>query len=91
MNERTLKKLEFHKIKEMLKAHAVTESGKERVEALLPSSDYEEVVKLQQETAEALAMSVKKGKAPLGSTKEIRTALKRVEIGAILSLSLIHI
>ena len=85
MNERTLKKLEFHKIKEMLKAHAVTESGKERVEALLPSSDYEEVVKLQQETAEALAMSVKKGKAPLGSTKEIRTALKRVEIGAILS------
>ena len=85
MNERALKKLEFHKIKEMLKNHAVTESGKERVEALLPSSDYEEVVKLQQETSQALNMCVKKGKLPLSSTKEVRTAIKRVEIGAILS------
>ena len=85
MDERTLKKLEFHKIRDMLKAYAATQSGKESIETLLPSCDYEEVVKLQRETAEALAMSVKKGKAPFGSTKEIYTAVKRVEIGAILS------
>lgn len=85
MNDRTLYKLEFHKIKEMLKGYAVTETGKQWVTELLPSSDFTEVTRLQEETAEALAMAVKKGRLPVTNIKEIRTTVKRVEIGAILS------
>ena len=85
MNERALIKLEFHKIRAILAGHAVTEAGKARIEQLLPSSSFEEVTKLQKETSEALSMSVKKGKLPLSNAKEIFTAIKRVEIGAILS------
>ncbi|MGL4800183.1 MAG: endonuclease MutS2 [Cellulosilyticaceae bacterium] len=85
MNERALYKLEFHKIKDMLKNHAVTEVGKNKIETLVPSADFEEVVKWQKETTDALNMVVKKGKVPIGSVKEIHTSLKRVEIGAVLS------
>ncbi|MGL4363488.1 MAG: endonuclease MutS2 [Cellulosilyticaceae bacterium] len=85
MNERTLYKLEFHKIIEMLKTHALTESGKQSIEKLIPSSNYKEVFKWQKETTDALNMVVKKGRVPIRNVKEITTSLKRVEIGAVLS------
>ncbi|MHC1747709.1 MAG: endonuclease MutS2 [Cellulosilyticaceae bacterium] len=85
MNERTLYKLEFHKIREMLKAHAITQIGKEQIEALMPSNDFKEVLNWQKETADALNMAVKKGHIPLSAVKDIRGAVKRVDIGAILS------
>lgn len=85
MNERTLYKLEFHKIKEMLKAYAITEGGKLAVEKMMPSSEMEQVVKWQKETTDALNMAVKKGKLPISPIAEVTSALKRVDIGAILS------
>ncbi|MGL4738767.1 MAG: endonuclease MutS2 [Cellulosilyticaceae bacterium] len=85
MNEKTLLKLEFHKIRDMLKQHAITAIGKEQVSKLMPSADFEQVCKWQKETSEALAMSVKKGRLPVGSIQDIRAALKRVEVGAVLS------
>ena len=85
MNERTLYKLEFHKVKEMLQAHAVTEVGKTRIAALMPSSDFKEVVRMQKETTEALNMAIKKGKLPVSNIKEMTTTVKRVEVGAVLS------
>lgn len=85
MNEKTLLKLEFPKIREMLKQHAVTALGKDHVSKLMPSADFEKVCTWQKETSEALTMSVKKGRLPVGSIQDIRAALKRVEVGAVLS------
>ena len=40
MQERTLRVLEFTKIREMLSALALTDLGKERIAALTPASDW---------------------------------------------------
>ncbi|MEG0013507.1 MAG: endonuclease MutS2 [Cellulosilyticaceae bacterium] len=85
MNERTLYKLEFNKIKDKLQGYAVTERGKEKISALIPSSDAAKVTTWQKETTDALNMAVKKGKVPIGHIKEISSAIKRVEVGGILS------
>lgn len=84
MNEKTLYKLEFHKVKDLVKVYAVTEGGKLCIEKMLPSTDLETVRVLQKETAEAIHMSIKQGRLPLSSLKEIKAILKRIDIGAIL-------
>lgn len=84
MNEKTLYKLEFHKVLELVKRQAVTEGGKNLVSKMLPSSDLDSVKKLQEETAEAIKMSIKQGKLPLAKLHEMKPILKRVEMGAIL-------
>ncbi len=84
MNAKTLYKLEFHKVIELVKAHAVTEGGKNLTHKMVPSSDLDVVRKLQNETAEAIMMSIKQGKLPLANLHEMRPILKRVEMGAIL-------
>lgn len=85
MNDKTLYKLEFHKVKERVKTYALTEEGKIKIDQLMPKTSLNEVVTLQKETSDALLMSVKKGKLPLSNLKPVRPILKRVEIGAILS------
>ena len=85
MNEKTLVKLEFHKVKALVRAFALTEEGKTKVDELMPMTTLEEVKILQEETADALMMSVKQGKLPLSNLKMVAPILKRVEIGAILS------
>ena len=85
MNEKTLYKLEFHKVKELVKAYATTEGGKVKIDQLMSEATLNAVTHLQKETADALLMSVKKGKLPLSQLKPVAPILKRVEIGAILS------
>ena len=46
MNSRALETLEFHKIREQLTKYASSSLGKEFAEKLMPSTDYDEVVKL---------------------------------------------
>ena len=87
MNEKTLYKLEFHKVRELLKSFALTNAGKDVIHEVMPMSNLEAVGVLQKETTEAMNMSIKKGRIPLSNLKEIRQILKRVEIGAILSSS----
>lgn len=84
MNEKTLYKLEFHKVLELVKMQAATEGGKNLIGKMLPSSDLDIVKKLQEETAEAIKMSIKQGKLPLAKLHEMKPILKRVEMGAIL-------
>lgn len=85
MNDKTLYKLEFHKVKEKLKVYASTNDGKIQIEQLIPTHQLDEAYRLQRETSDALFMSVKKGKLPLSNLKPVQPILKRVEIGAILS------
>ena len=92
MNNKVLKTLEYNKIIEKLFSKTHSPMGKEKVEALMPSPDIEEVKKRQGETADAVAMSLKRGRIPLGGLKDIRMPLKRVDIGAILaSTDLLHV
>lgn len=85
MNEKTLHKLEFHKILALVSKFAITEEGKKQTLHLMPQTELKEVQKLQDETSDALLMSIKNGRLPLSPIKSITPVLKRIEIGTILN------
>ena len=53
MNDRSLRVLEYLKIRQELAEHAVSDMGKEKCLSLVPSGDFEEVNRMQAETEEA--------------------------------------
>ena len=57
MKERTLRILEFNKIKDKVEKYAITSSGKEMVHSLEPFKSTYEVEKKLEETNEALENS----------------------------------
>ncbi len=85
MHERVLKVLEFTKVREQLLEHAASSLGKEKIRQLVPSTDFENVVKLQAETDEAATVIRIKGHVPLSGIHDIRAHIKRSVIGGILS------
>ncbi|PLR98085.1 endonuclease MutS2 [Bacillus sp. T33-2] len=85
MHQRVLKTLEFDKVRNQLVEHASSSLGRGKAEKLVPSIDYEEVVRLQNETDEAAKVLRLKGHVPLGGIFDIRPHLKRAAIGGMLS------
>lgn len=87
MNEKVLHTLEYDKIIEKLVHYAVSPMGKKMAGELVPSSALGEIVENQKETTDAVSMSLRKGGIPLGGLKDIRSALKRVRVGGVLSIA----
>lgn len=85
MQERVLKVLEFTKVKEQLIEHASSSLGKDKVKELVPSTDFEEVVRSQEETDEAAKVLRLKGNVPLVGIYDIRMQIRRSAIGGVLS------
>jgi len=85
MQERILKVLEFHKVREQLLEHVSSSLGKRKAEELVPSTDFDEVVRWQEETDEAAKVLRIKGNVPLGGIFDIRPHVKRSVIGGMLS------
>ncbi|MED4224216.1 endonuclease MutS2 [Neobacillus cucumis] len=85
MHERALKVLEFTKVKEQLIEHASSTLGRDKIKHLVPSTDFDEVVRLQAETDEAATVIRIKGNVPLSGIHDIRAHIKRSVIGGVLS------
>ena len=85
MQDRTLRVLEFHKIREMLRALAVSELGKERIDQLVPASDERTVRLYQQQTEEASVVMAYTGSNPMPAVPDVRAHLKRAGVGATLN------
>jgi DNA mismatch repair protein MutS2 len=85
MHQRVLKVLEFHKVKEQLVAFVSSSLGNEKVNNLIPSANFEEVLKWQEETDESAKVFRLKGNVPLSGIFNIRPHVKRSAIGSILS------
>ncbi|MEY8342734.1 endonuclease MutS2 [Niallia circulans] len=85
MQERVFKTLEFDKIKDQLIEHASSSLGRNKVEELVPSTDYHEVVSWQEETDEAAKVYRMRGSIPLDGIYDIRAHVKRSSIGGMLS------
>ncbi|MCM3122653.1 MULTISPECIES: endonuclease MutS2 [Bacillaceae] len=85
MQQRVLKTLEFDKIRSQLVEHTSSSLGREKAVALLPSVDFDEVSRLQEETDEAAKVLRLKGNIPLGGIHDIRPHVKRSQIGGTLS------
>ncbi|WP_078545215.1 endonuclease MutS2 [Litchfieldia alkalitelluris] len=84
MQQRVLNVLEFSKVKEQLIKHVASSLGKDRVEKLIPETELEQVVQLQEQTDEAAKVLRLKGNVPLGGLTDIRASVKRSMIGSIL-------
>lgn len=84
MDLRTLEVLEYNKILELLKQKTNSPYSRELAEALTPSIDFIEVQQRLAETSEACSVLRTQPVVPLGGVREIRAALRRAEIGAVL-------
>ena len=87
MNEKVLKTLEYNKIIARLAEHASSEDAKKRCLTLTPGTDINEINLLQLQTKDALNRLFKGGRISFSGVHDIRDSLKRLEIGASLSIT----
>ncbi len=84
MQRKTILKLEFPKIVENLMECCTFQVSRDRAEELIPHSELAAAVEAQQETSEAKEVLRLYPTLPLGGMRDIRSALRKAEIGAIL-------
>lgn len=84
MNKKTLLKLEYNKIIELLTEHASSEIGKNRCRALIPMIDLEEINTAEEQTAAAFSRIVKKGRLSFSGCHSVEDSMMRLEVGAAL-------
>ena len=85
MKERPLRVLEFTKIRDMLTEKALTPLGAEKCQALVPSTNFQEISEWQEETEEALVVLTYVGGHPMASFSDVRPYLALCDKGATLS------
>lgn len=87
MNEKTLQKLEFHKIIELLEAESSSQIGKSYCKQLKPMTNLVQIEAMQEQTAAAFSRIVKKGRLSFSGCTSVEDSLMRLEIGGTLSSS----
>ena len=85
MNERTLRVLEFTRIREMLAEGALTDPGREKCMTLVPSDRLQEVLQMQAETEEAAVILQYIGGHPMSPFTDVRPMLSLCEKGSVLT------
>jgi len=85
MNQKTLVKLEYNRIIELLENQASSESGKMRCRNLKPMIDLEEINTSQEQTAAAFSRIVKKGRLSFSGCYSVEDSMMRLEVGGALS------
>lgn len=86
MNQKVLRTLEYNKIVERLAEYAFGADTKERCLSLLPSTSLSEITHAQQQTKDAMNLSLKKGRLDCSGIKPLSSAIRRVEIGGTMSI-----
>lgn len=82
MNRKTLEKLEYNKIIELLCEHASSFAGKEKCKKLKPMTSLDRIELAQDQTAAAFTRLVKKGRPSFSGVHPVNDSLRRLEIGA---------
>ena len=84
MNKKTLTKLEYYKIIDILTEQATSFGGKERCKRLKPMTSLPDINTAQEQTAAAFTRIIRKGRPSFGSCNPVGESLKRLEVGAAL-------
>lgn len=84
MNKKTLTKLEYNKIIELLTAEASSPGGQRLCSNLRPGKDLSQIETAQEQTQAAFTRIVKKGRLSFSGCYPVEDSLKRLEIGAAL-------
>ena len=85
MDTESFKVLEYEKITNWLALFASSVRGKERCRSVTPSGDYEEVVRLHEETREAVQIR-QLLPPPFGGIYDLRAILKKATMGSVLEI-----
>jgi DNA mismatch repair protein MutS2 len=85
MNDKSIRTLEFDKIRNMLADECLAGMSRELAENLVPTNNPLEVAAYQEETAEAADYMDRTGAAPLHGFNDVRETLHKARIGLILS------
>lgn len=85
MDERTLRVLEFEKIIKRLIGLATCELGREYIYELKPERSKDKILQMLLETTAGTDYVIRRGSPPMGGIHDIRSSLKRLEIGSIFS------
>ena len=85
MQDKSLRVLEFHKIREEAALLCASEPGQARMRALMPVNDISEIKKRQAETEEASVITRYTGAAPVPAFEDVSEYVKRAAVGATLS------
>lgn len=85
MDTESFKVLEYGKITNWLASFASTICGKELCRSVIPSGDYDKVVCLHHETAEAVQVQQMQS-PPFGGIYDLRTLLKKASMGSVLEI-----
>ena len=85
ISEKTLKTLEFDRIREMLADCALTEGAKALAVRLEPSDDADVILRRQRHTSDARALMDIKGLPPFGDVHDMGDICERAEKGSALS------
>lgn len=84
MNKKTLEKLEYNKIIELLTGHASSSSGKALCQKLKPMISLSDIQTAQEQTGAAFTRIVKKGRPSFSGCNPVSDSLRRLEIGGAL-------
>lgn len=85
MDIKSLEKLEFNKICEILENFCITYIGKDYAKTLKPFLLKQEIEKAQKQTTEASILIYRKGSAPILEIEDITTHIKKLESSLFLS------
>ncbi len=85
ITEKTLRTLEFDRIREMLSDCALTDGAKSLAANLMPSDDADNILRRQRFTTDARALMDIKGMPPFGDIHDVGDICERAEKGAVLS------
>lgn len=86
MNEKVLHTVEYDKVIQVLCEHADSAAGKNLCKKLIPIAEKEQILKEQRETSDALTHLLTRGSVSFQGTRDVRESLKRLEVGASLSM-----
>ena len=86
MDNKVFKTLEFDKIKEILKAYAVSSMGKDRILGLVPEKDFDTVKRSLEETEDARCFLKVRGAPSIDGITDISDSLRRLDLGGGLNL-----
>ena len=87
MNQKTLTKLEFDKIIDLLAEEAGSFRGKQLCHRLKPMTDLGKINTFQEQTASAFTRIIRKGRISFGDAAPVEEFMKRLEIGGALNIS----
>lgn len=86
MDLRSMEVLEYSKVKQLLTKKTNSPFSRELAQELMPVTDFTEVGQRLAQTTEARSIIRTQPVVPLGGMREIRPALRRAEIGAVLDI-----